>query len=136
VKFLGTLAGLAGKAGTFFVGNWKVIFAALAIMPAVFLLGQCSGKKSERAAWEAVSAKAAVVAEKAQRLADAARSARATADRDRIAANRQEIDRALANIPDQALTARQRERVLIELRRQAAASGSAHPASGPLDPRR
>ena len=34
---------------TFLQGNWKIIVGALLLAPAVFLLGQCSGARNERA---------------------------------------------------------------------------------------
>lgn len=66
---------LAAK--TFLQGNWKIILGAVLLAPAVFLLGQCSGARNERA-------KIALATEKANTKAleiDAAANERASATR-------------------------------------------------------
>jgi len=111
------------------IGEWgRLILVALAIAAPCFLLGQCEGKRSERAAWEAKAARAQAEAERRQREADRQRHEAEQADRARIQNNRQEVDNAVQDIGDQPTSARQRARACLELRRQAAAAGQPEPA--------
>lgn len=119
----------------FLKSNWRILLAAIALMPLVFMLGQCKGEKTERAKWEAVAAKTALVSEQAQRLADATRANLAEQDRARIAHNRQEIDHALASLPDSRTSARQHLRACIQLQRQDPTSSAVVAACGPAPAR-
>ncbi|HYI43716.1 MAG TPA: hypothetical protein VD768_08860 [Sphingomicrobium sp.] len=112
----------------FFRSWWKAVVAFLVAAPLFFLLGQCDGKKIERRNWQAKIARVEAAAEKKQREADAARAELQRLENERITANRKEVDDAVAPIPDQAPTARQRARACVELRRQAAAAGKPEPA--------
>lgn len=76
------------------------------------------GQRDERAAWELKAAEMKALAEKLQRKADQLRQTAEELDQARIARNRQEIDNALRNIPDQRTSPRQHARACIELRRQ------------------
>jgi sRNA-binding protein len=117
-------AGLLAFAATW----WRAAVGFVAAAPLFFLLGQCDGRKSERSAWEAKIARNQVEAERKARAADEQRRAQQARDEKKIADNRKEVDDATAPIPDQAPSARQRARACLELRRQAAASGSPPPA--------
>lgn len=76
------------------------------------------GKRAERAAWEQKSLRLQAEANRLQRIADQLRTAAAAADAARITRQRQEVENAIANIPDQRTSPRQHARACLELRRQ------------------
>lgn len=114
---------------------WKLaagmLLGALLCAP----LAYCEGKKAERSHWNAKVAEIARQAAEIQRLADEVRRHAEQLDRARIASNRQEVDNAVRDIPDQGLTDRQRARVCVELRRQNAPAEQLAAACGPSQPR-
>lgn len=76
------------------------------------------GVSAERGKWQAKAAEMAIVAGQLQRRADQLRQEREEFQRAQIARNRQEVDNAVRNIPDQAVSPRQHARACLELRRQ------------------
>lgn len=86
------------------------------------------GEKAERGRWETKIERAKAEQAKRERTADANLQTQKGRDDAAAAARQQEIDNATRNIPDQGLSARQRARACLELRRQAKASGRPQPA--------
>ena len=106
-----------------FVKTWWKLAAGMILGAALcFPLAQCDGKRigkaSERAAWEAKAAEMKIRAEQMQRTADNLRLNAEALQRAANARNRQEVDNAVRNIPDQGTSPRQHARACLELRRQ------------------
>lgn len=122
--------------------RWAWGLAGLfAVLVALWLWGNGryhAGERHERAAWEAKSAEMKAQAEQLQRMAGDLRNRAETLQRAALARNRQEVDNALRDIPDQGVSARQRARACIELRRQGQnpAACQPQPAGKSADPRR
>lgn len=116
------------KAIAFVTTWWKFILAAVAAVSLAFLLGQCDGRKSERAVQEAATQKARAEGLERARVADEQR--RAEVGNSNIAINqaREDLDNATRNLPDESPTARRRARVCAELRDAARRRGTAAPA--------
>lgn len=110
-----------GKAADFLKGVPWGVWASLALLIGALVYGKvqyAQGKADERAAWEEEvqrikderNALAVVVEQQDREIAAAANQT--------IEERRKELDNAVANIPDQALTPRQRARVCAERVRQ------------------
>lgn len=112
----------------------RIVLLTGLVGAASFITGQCEGKRAERAHWEAEVARIALKAAQLQRTADQILARARVIDAARIATNRQEIDNAVRNIPDQGLTDRQRAVFCVRLRRENPAAFQSHPACRPSQP--
>jgi uncharacterized protein YlxW (UPF0749 family) len=103
----------------------RAILLTAIVAPAALLVGQCQGKSAERAR----QANAERTQLERERTADSNLNQVKQKQEATIAANRKEVDDAVAHIPDQAPSARQRARACLELRRQGAAPAACGPAA-------
>lgn len=119
---------------------WKaglgLILGFVLCWPLASCQGERKGRAAEANAWALKAADVARKAVEVQRVADAAWNVTRMRDLQILTRNRQEVDNALASIPDQALTPRQRARVCVELRRQNAPASAIAAACGPAQPTR
>lgn len=113
--------------------RWKAIAAALLLVPLIFALGRCDGIRAEKARQKAQDEREALAATQRAREADKALSERRSAADAAIRANRKEYDDAVADLPDGALSERQRAAACRELRRTdpKAAATACGPARAP-----
>lgn len=120
---------------------WKWIgigLAALAVVATVFFsikgYGNArydTGVAEERAIWEKIVADQKLTIEKLQRAADASLEAQKAKDAAKIEASRKEVEDALAEIPDQQTSDRQRTRACLELMRAGQAPASCQSDASP-----
>ncbi len=94
-----------------------------------------NGVKAERTRFERIIAADKLAQQQRERQADANRAAAQTKASAASTQRTKEIDDATRDIPDQALSARQRATLCVELRRQAKSNGRTIAACGPPDPR-
>lgn len=87
---------------SFFTGNWKILLIAAAVLPMVFLLGQCDGRKSERARQAAARAEANVEALKVDQGARDAAAERRVIDATQVNQNEERLIDAIESTPDEA----------------------------------
>ncbi|MFN3473584.1 MAG: hypothetical protein ACK4ZW_06010 [Blastomonas sp.] len=103
------------------IGKWKLCAGLAALVILACNLSYCTGRKhgrdTERASWQAKAAKAEKAAQRASEAANARDEQLRQTGRD-IITKRKELDDAVANLPDQGPSARQRARICAELRRQ------------------
>lgn len=95
---------------------------------AVIIWLRSDAVSDERAAVLAATQAAQIAQNDRERQADQNRRDAEAAARVAADQRKQEINDATRNLPDQAPSARQRARVCVELRRQAAAAGRPQPA--------
>lgn len=112
----------------FVTTRWQLILAGITAILGAFLLGQCDGRHSERARWEARAAEVKAAQAERARAADTARQAEVSNSNAAITTTRQELDNATRNLPDESPSARRRARVCAELRDNARRRGAAAPA--------
>lgn len=113
---------------TFIATWWKFALALVFVAGASYFLGQCDGRKSERNAWQAKAARFEKEAADRARKADEARRQELATQTGNIAKDREELDNATRDLPDESPSARRRARVCRELRETARRSGSPPPA--------
>lgn len=104
-----------------------VLIACMAAVASLYQYGDSryrSGQQDERAVWEQLVADQQLEMAYLQRQADQLLAAQRSEDEGRIETERKELEDAVANIPDQSTTARQRARACSILRRQGTASAA------------
>ncbi|MCH4894020.1 hypothetical protein GO308_12930 [Sphingomonas sp. SFZ2018-12] len=102
---------------------WRLVrpflpyLAALAALVGLFLYGDHRGANRVQQRWLAQIARDRAAIERIQRAADQLLATTRTTAASKIAAERKEIDDAIAPIPDRPVSDRQRVRACIELQR-------------------
>jgi hypothetical protein len=81
---------------------WKLAVAFIAVASLSFLLGQCDGRKSERARSDAARAEANVQAMKTNQVATEKAAEQRVKDATTVAAQEEELIDAIQTVPDTA----------------------------------